>query len=401
MKITDKFKKNIPLLYANQMLGKNITTPIIILYYLQYGLNFAQIGIITAVSQISSAVFQIFGGIFADLYGKKLSQIIYSILRMINMLILLLGSSFGWFIAASLFYGIALGMGSGTQHSLLFDTLKVLDKEDEHKKHRGRLRFAIKTFNSLAILAIPLLYTYHIKTPFLIGFIFYFIAFIVALFFEEPFVIKKSEQKISQFFQKFSSSFKEIFASPKNIYIILMESVIWSFVLVSFDYFQPLLKSIGLSVAVFGVIYMIAKFFEGLGGVLVHPLSRFFSNNKFLFLIVLLVSASFIGIYSKIGFLIIAAILIISLGDGFVDVVTGDMLNQNISSQNRTTIMSVSGAIQGIITAILAFGIGHLADKIGITNIFLYMFILLVLLVGIAAIIFMPRVANQKNLVKD
>jgi MFS family permease len=394
----NKFKKNIPLLYINQMLGKNITTPIIILYYLQYGLNFGQIGIITAVAQVSSAVLQIFGGIFADLYGKKLSQIIYSILRMITMLILLFGNSFGWFVTASLFYGIALGMGLGTQHSLLFDTLKALEKEDEHKKHRGRLRFAIKTFNALAILAIPLLYTYHIKIPFLIGFIFYFVAFIVALFFEEPFIVKKTEQKVQQVFQKISSSFKEIISSYKNIYIILMESIIWSFVLVSFDYFQPLLKSIGLSVAFFGIIYFVAKFFEGLGGILVHPLSRFFSNNKFLFLIVLLVSASFIGIYSQIGFLIIAAILIISLGDGFVDVVTGDMLNQNITSQNRTTILSVSSAVQGIITAILAFGIGHLADKIGITNIFIYMFWLLVLLAGIAAIIFSPKVANQKNI---
>lgn len=395
----NKFKKNIPLLYVNQMLGKNITTPIIILYYLQYGLNFAQIGIITAVAQISNAVLEIFGGIFADLYGKKLSQIIYSILRMVNMLILLFGNSFGWFVIASLFYGIALGMGSGTQHSLLFDTLKVLEKEDEHKKHRGRLRFAIKTFNSLAILAIPLLYTYHIKIPFLIGFVFYFAAFIVALFFEEPFIVKKTEQKIQQVFQKISNSFKEIISSHKNIYTILMESIIWSFVLVSFDYFQPLLKSIGLSVAIFGVIYFAAKFFEGLGGVLVHPLSRFFSNNKFLFLIVLLISTSFIGIYSQIGFLIIAAILIISLGDGFVDVVTGDMLNQNITSQNRTTIMSVSSSIQGVITAILAFSIGHLADKIGITNIFIYMFGLLVLFAGIAAIIFLPKVANQKNIV--
>lgn len=179
-----------------------------------------------------------------------------------------------------------------------------------------------------------------------------------------------------------------------------MESIIWSFILVNFDYFQPLLKSTGLSIAVFGVIYFVAKFLEGLGGVLVHPMSRFLSNNKFLFLIVLLVSASFIGIYSNIGFLIIAAILIISLGDGFVDVVTGDMLNQNITSQNRTTIMSVSSSIQGIIAAILAFGIGYLADKIGVTNIFIYMFGLLVLLSGITAIVFYSKIIKPKNFLR-
>lgn len=392
----EKYRKNIPLLYTNLMFAKNITTPIIILYYLQYGLNFTQIGILTAIAQVSNSVLEILGGVFADLYGKKISLIIYSALRMVYMLILLVSSSFGWFVLASLFYGISLGIGSGTQNAMLFDTLKVLGKEDEHKKHRGRMRFAIKTFNAAAILAIPLLYTYQIKLPFVIGFIFYLTAFVVALFFEEPIIIEKTNQKFQQAFKQVSNSFKEIFTSRKNIFIILMEVIIGAFVLVSFDYFQPLLKLTGLSIAVFGIVYAIARLFEGLGGILVHPLSRFLSNNKFLLIIVLLISASFVGIYSKIGFLIIAAIMFISLGDGFVDIVTGDMLNQNIGSQNRTTIMSISSFLQGIITAVLAFGIGHLADKVGVNNIFIYMLSLLIVSVSAITIFLLPKIKNEK-----
>lgn len=380
-----KLQRNITLLALNLMFAKNITTPIIILYYLANGLNFAQIGILTAIAQLTDAILEVYGGALSDIIGKKKPLILYPILRMIWLAILFFSHSFTGFAIASLFYGISLGIGQGTQHAMLFDTLKALKRENEHKKFRGRIQFLSKTFNAFIILLIPVIYVFHTKLPFLIGFILFLIAFVFALFFQEPIPIKKPERNLATLNRKVFNGFKEVIVSKKIILIIILQAILLGFVLVSFDYFQPLLKITGLSVALFGLVYTLARIIEGLGGEIVHRLEKVFSNKKLLITGILFIILSFVGFFMGKNWLIIFAILLVSFSDGFIDVVLGDMLNINITSENRTTIMSIATFFQGIFTAILAYFVGLLADKIGVISIFTYMlgvFLTLILIVG-------------------
>jgi MFS family permease len=355
------------------MFAKNVTTPIIVLYYLLNGLNFAQIGILTAIYQLADAALEIYGGALTDIVGKKKVLLLYPLLRMMQMVVLFYSHSFLWFVSASLLYGISTGIGMGSQHAMLFDTLKRLGLLKDHKKYRGRMQFFAKTFNAISILAIPVLYTINIKTPFIIGFVFYIITFSIALFFEEPIAIKKVKNNIKVINQKIVAGFKETIISKKVILIIILQAIMLGFILVSFDYFQPLLKITGVPIALFGLVYAFARFFEGLGGEIVHRLEKVFSNKRLLILTILFLVISFIGFILGKYFLIIAAILLISMTDGFVDVITGDMLNHKISSVNRTTIISIGNFIQAIFTAILAYGIGWLANRVGVQSIFVYM----------------------------
>ncbi|MCX6811590.1 MAG: MFS transporter [Candidatus Berkelbacteria bacterium] len=392
-----KLKRNITLLALNLMFGKNITTPIIILYYLLNGLNFAQIGILTAVAQFTDAILEVYGGALSDIFGKKRPLILYSALRIMWLLILLFSHSFAGFAVASLFYGIALGIGQGTQHAMLFDTLKALKREGEHKKFRGRLQFITKTFNALSILAIPVLYTLNVKLPFLIGFIFYLIAFIIALFFQEPIPIKKTKKNLATLNKKVINGFKEVIFSKKILFIAILQAILLGFILVSFDYFQPLLKITGLSIALFGLVYTLARFIEGLGGEIVHRLEKVFSNKKLLITGILFIILSFISFFIGKNWLIIFAILLISFSDGFIDVVLGDMLNINISSENRTTIMSIATFLQGIFTAILAYFVGLLADKVGVISIFAYILGVFIFLIIILALVFRQKISVHQK----
>ena len=167
-----------------------------------------------------------------------------------------------------------------------------------------------------------------------------------------------------------------------------MQAILLGFVLVSFDYFQPLLKITGLSIALFGLVYTLSRFVEGLGGEIVHRLEKVFSNKKLLITGILFIMLSFISFFVGKNWLIIFAILLISFSDGFIDVVLGDMLNINISSQNRTTIMSIASFVQGIFTAFLAYFVGLMADKVGVISIFAYILVAFVFLICILAMIY-------------
>lgn len=390
---TNRYRRNIPLLFVNLILAKNVTTPIVVLFYLSLGFDFVQIGILAAIFQAVDALTQIYGGAIADIYGKKTTQMLYPLMRIAQMLIFAFCSSFAALAVASAIYGLSNGISSGSQHSLLFDTLKVLGKEDEHKKWRGRLHLAVKSVNALAIIAVPFIYTVHARLPFLIGAGLYAVAFVISCFFTEPYPTRKEDRSARAVHRTIGNSFREILGDRRVLWVVIAQAVLLSFLIVTFDYVQPLLKIAGLPVALFGFAYAGSRLVEGLGANAVHTLGRFWNDRKLIILSVGLVSLSFLGSYAGFGAVIVLAVIVMGLSDGMVEVIFSDILNKGISTANRTTIMSVASTAQGIVGAVLALAIGWSADRYGVQGMFGQVLVMFLVIAGILAL----QVSGQKT----
>ena len=243
---SSSYKRNILILNVYSILIKRVAFPIIILYYLLNNLNFTQIGIIGSASAITMLIFEISGGVFADVHGRKKSLFLSSSLATITMALLYLGNSFGIFLLAGIFYGVASSFLSGTRTSLLYDTLVQLKEEHKFKKYNGRMIFIAYFFNALFLLGIPVLYKYYPKIPFLIGVLFYFVAAILSLFVIEPPRVDKDETK--NYKRRLFDAIGEIHLTSKIKSLIFILAITGPFAWMASDYIQPLLKIRGLDI---------------------------------------------------------------------------------------------------------------------------------------------------------
>lgn len=363
----NKFKGNISALTIHLMFSKRITGPVMMLFYQFFGLNFTQIGILSGIFWLSDASLEIFGGAFSDVYGRKKASILYAILGMTTFAIFALGNSFWHFALANLIYGLSLAIGSGNASSFLYDTLRVLKLEHQFKKYRGRVIFPQKIFNGIMLLVLPYLYLHNIRLPFVLGFIFSLIAFLSAfLFFKEP-PKKKSDchKKISQ---AVFASFKEIISNKKLIISVCLQCL-FGFILLLFEYFQPIIKAAGLPLAYFGLIYCIARFFEGFGGYITHKFERF-SNKRLFGSNALLILMTLLGFGFANSYFLIIFIMMTGLLDGVTDILINSTINKEATTKNRTTIASTSNMISSFFISGLMAVFGFVSDHAGVQGMF-------------------------------
>jgi MFS family permease len=388
------YARNIPLLYIYSVLIKRVSMPIIVIYFLFNNLNYTQIGILAAVTSIIHLSTEVHGGIFADLKGKRTSLILHSIFGIFTMLLYFIGNSFPWFLMASITYGISGSFISGTRNALLYDSLKQLDRTSEFKKFNGKVLLYSHTINALILLAVPFIYTYNNKLPFLIGVGFFIASLITALYFVEPPMTRKSQSTLAMYNSKFIEALKEVKLSKKLLSAILMAMVTAAFVYMSAPFMQPLMQIAGLPIIYFGVVYAFMRAIMGLGGVITHKMEKYLSLEKLLFIGAGIMVVSFLGFSLGAGIVIIISLILMKLASGYNRIILDDEINKNIKSKNRTTVLSISSLFQQLMNAGLIFIFGIVADQIGIQNMFYYA--LALFLVCIIAALFFMRKTNGK-----
>ncbi len=303
------------------------------------------------------------------------------------MLFYFIGNSFIWFLLASIMYGIGSAFITGTRNALLYDTLRKLKRTAEFKKFNGRVLLYSHVINALVLLAIPAIYIINVKLPFLIGIGFFIASLVTALFFIEPQLSKKAKVTLAMYNTKFLEALKEIRFSKKLFCAIILTVLTASFVFFSSEFTQPLLQISGLQIIYFGVVYAFMRGIMGFGGSITHRLEKYFTLEKLMFIGIIGIIISFLGFSFGTGLIIILAVLLLSLSEGFNRIILEDEINKNIKSENRTTILSVSSLSEGLFTACLVFVFGITADLVGVQNMFGYALGLFIIAVVVVLIL--------------
>ncbi|MDD3159723.1 MAG: MFS transporter [Candidatus ainarchaeum sp.] len=381
-------EKNMPITYIYSILMKRVTMPIIIIYFLFNNLNYSEIALLASISAIIGLIFEIPAGAITDKYGKKTMMILIGICSFFMMFFYFIGTGLFEFIIASIFLGLWIAFESGTRDALLYDTLIELKRKDEYKKIYGKMILYSHIGNALILLPIPLLYSIDIKLPFLIGIVFSILTIVFGFLIQEPKIETEKDHKY------ISSSIKEILTNKTIIFMLILMMISFASIFAYSEFKQPLLVISGIEIIYFGVIYAIIRSLSGIGGILPHKLhNSTLKKYTFCFGIILLI-ISFIFSSSNIGHIIIFGILIISLTEGILRVSFYDKLNSKISSQNRTTILSITSVLQQLYKAVFVLIMGFLADFIGLTQMFFPATIILIIAIGLTFIIFKNQVST-------
>jgi len=371
-----------------------------ILFLLEKGLTFTQIGILYALREIVINVSEIPSGIIADTYGRKSSLIIAFLFFIISFLVFYLSADFWLFLIAFVLYGIADAFRTGTHKGMIMDYLKLNHWDEQKIAYYGHTRSWSQMGSAISSLLAGLIvfYTGRYQNIFLFSIAPYLVNLLLITSY--PGELNKSlRQKNPADRAVIWSTFRlfvKIVRKPGVLEIVNSSAIHTAYLKAVKDYIQPLMVHVALLIPI--LMHVEAEKKNGIIIALIYFLiyiltsqasrlsSRFPVYNKrsisfitllFGFIFGIVSGAFYLNAYWIIALVFFVGIFIVEnirkpILTGFIaDEVPGEILTSLISAQSF---------LRTIMTALLALVFGIIADHRGIGTAMLLVSLFLVLI---------------------
>lgn len=330
------------------------------------GIPLSQIGILLSVRYITSIVLELPSGIFADLFGRKITVLIGYTLTFITSLLFIWTQSFWGFLILYMLIGMDNAFISGAEEALIYDSLKESKQENDFHKvslWRGKLvqyGIIIGTFSG------GFLYTLNPALPFLFEALAIFVSIVCFTFVEEP-RIDSIKYSVSSYFTKLKEGLKDI---TKNSYVgsfSLFYALVGGISFCFQTYFnQALLVSLGYSTIAISLI------FGSMRVVNISFLSSFMKRSKYfhfknsiLFFPILMLIAYLPG-FAVTKYLAVGLVLVSMLIATARTIFLNKYLNDEIESKNRATSISIVNLVLSLIFSLVSYS-SSLINNIALT----------------------------------
>lgn len=343
--------------------------PVIVLFYQDNDMGMQEIFQLKAIYSIAIVAMEIPSGWMADVWGRKRTLILGSVLGSAGFFMYSFSYGFWAFAIAEIILGIGHSFVSGADSALLYDSLKASNKRNQYIKQEGRITSVGNFAEAIAGITGGFLATISLRTPFYFQFIVAAIAIPAALTLIEP-KIHSTVQKLS--LTVLTRNIKQSFLSNKNLRIAILLSAITGASTLTFAWLvQPFFKSINLPVEYFGILWTALNLTVGISSVFAHKF-EFYTGKKrsVIFIIVLLAAGYFLSGISivvwGIGFL-----FLFYLVRGVATPILKNYINLYVESDVRATMLSVRNFIIRISFAIIGPLLGWITDNVSLKNAFL------------------------------
>jgi len=114
--------------------------PFLILFFLEKGFTFLQIGTLYAVREILINLMEIPTGVAADIIGRRRSLILSFLFYIFSFIIFFVSKQYYAFIIAMLFYATGDAFRTGTHKAMIFEYLKIKGWKDQRVHYYGHTR---------------------------------------------------------------------------------------------------------------------------------------------------------------------------------------------------------------------------------------------------------------------
>ena len=347
------------------LFGVTLITPITILYYLSFGLSFFAIASLESFFLITTIILEIPTGALADTMGRKYAAAIGMSLVALALVIIGISNTFTQFAIAQIIFGIGAAMRSGADTSLIYDSLKEANLTEKYAKIEGT-SFAL--FSLAAAITAPIgayLFIYHHRAPFLIEAFFMLCTALIFILMVEPQQRDTSTDK--KYWKTLIRGIKVPFHDPViRWYFILFFFISSTIGFFSIIILQPLILFKGISIMHIGYVFSALSLFGAISAVYADKLDSIIQERLSLFIIIFVpaISLLMMGINNVIIFIIF--LLLFKGTRGFSYPILKKYIQQRLSSDTRTTVLSVENLLDSLAGAIALPLFGFIADKMSI-----------------------------------
>jgi MFS family permease len=339
--------------------GMWFTGPIFILFLLDVGMDFSQVGLIMGANYLMSFIFDLPSSIWADKYSRKFILVLSGVFMMLCNIFIYASDSFAMFFLAYCLAGIGNALMAGTHNAFFYDTLLSAGKEKQYEKIlSGLLRYYFVS-RMISSIAGAYMYSMDPKLPFLLTAVADFAYVMVALGLKEP-VREKS----------ISRSFTQI---KEGLDFLLKHKLIWNTIIifsitcamwdVLYDYSQPAMEASRIPVIYFGIIYSLGNLFGWLGASFYPRIKSRVSwrGVMILYLLIDLVVALFFGTQIAVG--AVLSIALLTFSSGSFDIFIGSIVHDIVPSSHRATTLSIRNQMYMLFSLILINVVSFFMDK--------------------------------------
>lgn len=363
--------------------------PFFILFFLDKGLNFLQIGALYAVKEIAINILEIPTGVVADALGRRRAMVTSFVSYIGAFLVFYFSDAYLFFLAAIFLYSLGDAMRTGTHKAMILEYLKINNWLDIKVKYYGNTRswsqFGSAISSLVAALVVVLSGNYQLV--FLVSIIPYLAD--LGLMISYPKILDGEIKKSHSF--KFKDKFLEVFRqfkisfSHKKVWVSMMNiSVYQGFFKSTKDYLQPMVV---LAVSSLPVLLVENKesrvaILIGIIYFIIYLLSSFTSRNANKFLNLFRTQERTLNLTLLIGILVglgsgllvyfeipIVAIIIFSsifILQNIRKPVGTSLVADQIKSEIFATGLSIQSQLDSLFAALIALLVGALADSFGI-----------------------------------
>ena len=357
-----------------------------ILFLVEKGLPFTQIGILYAVREIISNIFEIPSGIIADTYGRKIALIGSFFVYIISFSVFYFSNDFWLFLIAFILYGIGEAFRSGTHKGMIMDYLKLNHWEGQKINYYGHTRSWSQKGSAISALVAGLIVFYSgtYQNIFLYSIIPYLLNLLLIISYPKDLnrsfeqINPKSSPGIGLTIKSFFKTIKQ----PNVLKIINTSAIHTAYLRAVKDYIQLLMVNVALIIPIMlnfeaekknGIVIGVIYFFIYLATSRASQLSskvatKSKQNISYITLLFGLILGIICGVFYIYGLWIIS--IIAFAGIYIVENIRKPILTGFIADQVPniilTSVISAQSLLRTIITAILALVFGLLADNFGI-----------------------------------
>jgi len=331
-------------------------------FYLKF-LDFRQIAIITAIHVLTSNLFEIPTGVFADLFGRKTAIFIAYFACAFVMFAYPFNSAFLAFIILEILGGITNALLSGSLEALVYDTLKEAKEELRYNKVVANMQSLSWIGLFISAVAGGLVYKIWFGFPWILQGLVFLIAAVFTLKLREP-KIDTQKYELKMLITQNVTGFKELFKNRK----IAQTTIVFALIGIGYFVAAKILgpsqaREYGMDVEGVGILFGTGYIISALASQAFPKLISWLGSKKLLVVTFLILMSSFI--FAKFTGIILGSVLIISRISSSTTFwnIESSILNPLIESKNRATTLSTFALLTQLPYAILAYTIGDTIDK--------------------------------------
>lgn len=291
-------------------LGRTIPHAVLTIFLLDVGLNLSQVAYLQIAFMITIMIFEIPSGYFSDKWSRKYTYIISIIFLFTGYLVVYLGySNLYILVFAWVLYGLSTALNSGSMQSELINQFKSMNKDI--KKVVVWNSYVSSASAALGAMLGSFLYVKIQSNMYVFTFICFFISVCIALLFKvEP--RKKVTLKVAN---SNKSSLKKqlivLIKTPATQEIIVLFTLLSLFMQPYFQYWQVLFDEKGISVALFGFIFILFQLCSILGSFIFDRLNYTKKHSLYIFLILIILTVFTLSFSSPLLFTISFLVILI------------------------------------------------------------------------------------------
>ncbi|MEF2850600.1 MAG: MFS transporter [Agathobacter rectalis] len=338
------------------------------------GFSMFEIGMLESIFHIVSSSFEIPSGVVADVFGRKKTMVLASLVSFVSGLFMILSNNF-WSVAFAIgFSALSYNLESGTREALAYDSLKFAGQEEKYNRFASTEMMLYRITSSTATLCAGFALWLGYRKAYAFDIVFSLIAIGIACSLNEVSVSNdentdntennnpnaNKNAKIGYRLKNvITESWHFMITNKKARSIMVINALIGAVSTLVLFFLQAKLPLAGLNDALLGP----ALFVMGLGAAFGAKAAGFFPKLKYKKYIIISsigVIFAFAMIFTELPYVMILGGFAGSFFDDFIEVRTDIILNEMIPSEQRATLISVNSFMFSLVMIVMSTLMGSI-----------------------------------------